>query len=134
MPSFSADEERRSFSTFGKDVEDEEEDVDAGGDKSLLSDINSVFHRLAPSSYPESADVPEGPTSVENKKCLLPGNFQNSNSHGSMAKWLPPVEEIPENYEEEEMESAADQCNHGQDNDEEFCAEINQLLLDVRLS
>ncbi|XP_060720721.1 protocadherin-18a isoform X1 [Tachysurus vachellii] len=136
MPSFSAEEERRSFSTFGKDA-DEEEEMDDGGEKSLLSDINSVFHRIVPPSHTDPGDLTEGSTPCgvtnENRKCFLPGNshFQNSANHVSNSKWLPAMEEIPENYEEDEMESTLGFRKRTED---EFAAEINKLLLDVHQS
>ncbi|KAM9449703.1 protocadherin-18a isoform 2-T2 [Clarias gariepinus] len=148
MPSFSSfstEDERRSFSTFGKDATEEEEEDD-GGEKSLLSDINSVFHRLAPPPPPpppplpphaEPVDLGEGPAhggaANENRKCFLPGNshFQNAANHALNSKWLPAMEEIPENYEEDETESAMGLRKRTED---EFAAEINKLLLDVHQS
>ncbi|KAF7686626.1 protocadherin-18a isoform X2 [Silurus meridionalis] len=140
MPSFSSfsvEDERRSFSTFGKEADDEEEDDD-GAEKSLLSDINSVFHRLVPPSHTESGDLAENPapcsTTNENRKCFLPGNshFQNvAPNHAPNSKWLPAMEEIPENFEEDDTESAMGFRKRTED---EFAAEINQLLLDVHQS
>ncbi|XP_053533680.1 protocadherin-18a isoform X1 [Ictalurus punctatus] len=139
MPSFSSfstEDERRSFSTFGKDADDEEEEDD-GGERSLFSDINSVLHRLIPPSHAEPGDLSEGSTPCcvtnETRKCFLPGNshFQNSANHTSNSKWLPAMEEIPENFEEDETESAMGFRKRTED---EFAAEINKLLLDVHQS
>ncbi|XP_059409714.1 protocadherin-18a isoform X2 [Carassius carassius] len=169
----SVDSAKKSFSTFGKDNEEE-----CGG--SLLSEMNNVFQRLLPNSYAEVNEI-EGcagpPTSsigMEIRKGFLPGkvsstapaypqgvavwaantHFQNPGSaltsgHGSTnhvtsqahLKWLPAMEEIPENYEEDDLESVLSQ-RQGKRNDtrhevvdaSELVAEINKLLQDVRQS
>lgn len=169
----SVDSAKKSFSTFGKDNEEE-----CGG--SLLSEMNNVFQRLLPTSYAEVNEL-EGctgpPTSsigMEIRKGFLPGkasstgsaypqgvavwaantHFQNpggavTGGHGSAnhaasqahLKWLPAMEEIPENYEEDDLESVLSQ-RQGKRNDtrhevvdaSELVAEINKLLQDVRQS
>ncbi|XP_035386237.1 protocadherin-18a isoform X2 [Electrophorus electricus] len=141
----SLDSNRKSFSTFGKDAEDEED-----GGSSLLSEMNTVFQHLLPSSYVPLTELSEGsaPSSVaaETRKGFLLAkvggacaassiypqgvaawaantHFQNpsggggggmatghsSTNHASAqmhTKWLPAMEEIPENREEDEVESA----------------------------
>ncbi|XP_076868944.1 protocadherin-18a isoform X2 [Brachyhypopomus gauderio] len=135
----SLDSNRKSFSTFGKDPEEEEE-----GGCSLLSEMNTVFQHLLPSSYAPLGELTEGsaPPSVatETRKGFLLGkvgsvsstssaypqgvanwaantHFQNPSGGSTMAtghsstnhasaqthmKWLPAMEEIPENHEEDE--------------------------------
>ncbi|XP_016104479.1 protocadherin-18-like isoform X1 [Sinocyclocheilus grahami] len=169
----SVDSAKKSFSTFGKDNEEE-----CGG--SLLSEMNSVFQRLLPTSYAEvnelegCAGPPTSSIGMEIRKGFLPGkasstgpaypqgvavwaantHFQNPGSavtsgHGSTnhaasqahLKWLPAMEEIPENYEEDDLESVLSQ-RQGKRNDtrhevvdaSELVAEINKLLQDVRQS
>ncbi|XP_016347210.1 protocadherin-18a isoform X1 [Sinocyclocheilus anshuiensis] len=169
----SVDSAKKSFSTFGKDNEEE-----CGG--SLLSEINNVFQRLLPTSYAEvnelegCAGPPTSSIGMEIRKGFLPGkasstgpaypqgvavwaantHFQNPGSavtsgHGSTnhaasqayLKWLPAMEEIPENYEEDDLESVLSQ-RQGKRNDtrhevvdaSELVAEINKLLQDVRQS
>uniref|UniRef100_A0A8C2GF19 Protocadherin 18a n=1 Tax=Cyprinus carpio TaxID=7962 RepID=A0A8C2GF19_CYPCA len=169
----SVDSAKKSFSTFGKDNEEE-------CSSSLLSEMNNVFQRLLPPSYAEVNEI-EGctvpPTSsigMEIRKGFLPGkasstgpaypqgvavwaantHFQNPGSavtsgHSSTnhaasqahLKWLPAMEEIPENYEEDDLESVLSQ-RQGKRNDtrhevvdaSELVAEINKLLQDVRQS
>ncbi|XP_058648753.1 protocadherin-18a isoform X2 [Onychostoma macrolepis] len=169
----SVDSAKKSFSTFGKDNEDE-----CSG--SLLSEMNNVFQRLLPTSYSEvnelegCAGPPTSSIGMEIRKGFLPGkasstgpaypqgvavwaantHFQNPGSavtsgHGSTnhtasqahLKWLPAMEEIPENYEEDDLESVLSQ-RQGKRNDtrhevvdaSELVAEINKLLQDVRQS
>ncbi|XP_016422763.1 protocadherin-18-like isoform X2 [Sinocyclocheilus rhinocerous] len=169
----SVDSAKKSFSTFGKDNEEE-----CGG--SLLSEMNNVFQRLLPTSYAEvnelegCAGPPTSSIGMEIRKGFLPGkasstgpaypqgvavwaantHFQNPGSavtsgHGSTShaasqahlKWLPAMEEIPENYEEDDLESVLSQ-RQGKRNDtrhevvdaSELVAEINKLLQDVRQS
>ncbi|XP_065110488.1 protocadherin-18a isoform X2 [Paramisgurnus dabryanus] len=170
----SIDSAKRSFSTFGKDHEDEY-------GSSLLTEMNNVFQRLLPPSYTEvretdeSAALPSSSVAMEIRKGFLPGkasgstgpaypqgvaawaantHFQNpggavTSGHGSTnhaasqahLKWLPAMEEIPENYEEDDLESVLSQ-RQGKRNDtrhevvdaSELVAEINKLLLDVRQS
>lgn len=171
----SIDSAKKSFSTFGKDHEEE-----CGG--SLLSEMNNVFQRLLPPSYAEVMDAdkctapPSSSVAVEIRKGFLPGkasgsstgsgypqgvavwaantHFQNpggavTSGHGSAnhaasqahLKWLPAMEEIPENYEEDDLESVLSQ-RQGKRNDtrhevvdaSELVAEISKLLQDVRQS
>ncbi|XP_043102977.1 protocadherin-18a isoform X2 [Puntigrus tetrazona] len=169
----SVDSAKKSFSTFGKDNEEE-----CGG--SLLSEMNNVFQRLLPTSYAEvnelegCAGPPTSSVGLEIRKGFLPGkasstspaypqgvavwaantHFQNpgnavtsghssTNHAASQAhlKWLPAMEEIPENYEEDDLESVLSQ-RQGKRNDtrhevvdaSELVAEINKLLQDVRQS
>ncbi|XP_073699105.1 protocadherin-18a isoform X2 [Garra rufa] len=169
----SVDSAKKSFSTFGKDNEEE-----CGG--SLLSEMNNVFQRLLPTSYAEvnelegCAGPPTSSIGMEIRKGFLPGkasstgsaypqgvavwaantHFQNpggavtsghssTNHAASQAhlKWLPAMEEIPENYEEDDLESVLSQ-RQGKRNDtrhevvdaSELVAEINKLLQDVRQS
>ncbi|XP_051559589.1 protocadherin-18-like isoform X2 [Myxocyprinus asiaticus] len=163
----SVDSAKKSFSTFGKENEEE-----CGS--SLLSEMNNVFQRLLPTSYTEVREIDEcaalSPSSIamEIRKGFLPGkasasnsayphgvalwaantHFQNPGSsvmsgHGSTnhtasqvhLKWLPAMEEIPENYEEDDLESVFSQ-RQGKRNDtryevvdaSELVAEMNKLL------
>ncbi|KAJ8262397.1 hypothetical protein GJAV_G00165970 [Gymnothorax javanicus] len=137
---------------------------------SLLSEMNTVFQRLLPPSldaYAECSEV-ERSNSLERRKGHLPGkclaypqgvaawaantHFQNpgssigpspANHSGAPppSKWLPAMEEIPENYEEDELETVLThlQAGHSDSRHEimdasELVAEINQLLQDVRQS
>ncbi|XP_077061206.1 protocadherin-18a isoform X3 [Siphateles boraxobius] len=169
----SVDSAKKSFSTFGKDNDEE-------CSSSLLSEMNNVFQRLLPTSYTEVREIEEcaglPPSSIgmEIRKGFLPGkasssgpsypqgvavwaantHFQNpgvalNSGHGSTnhsasqahLKWLPAMEEIPENYEEDDLESVLSQ-RQGKRNDtrhevvdaSELVAEINKLLQDVRQS
>ncbi|XP_066504809.1 protocadherin-18b [Hoplias malabaricus] len=190
---------KKSFSTFGKENEEGQEEGEAGkgedlcGTSSLLSEMNSVFQRLLPSSmdsYLEMAETagasacPAGLGSLERRKGHLPGkpspasyqqgvaawaantHFQNP-GHGhapashmtavvaplpaplptpiqvsnSCSKWLPAMEEIPENHEEDELESVlghlqGKRCDSRSEimDASELVAEINKLLQDVRQS
>uniref|UniRef100_A0A8B9H4G9 Protocadherin 18a n=1 Tax=Astyanax mexicanus TaxID=7994 RepID=A0A8B9H4G9_ASTMX len=180
----SLDSNRKSFSTFGKESEEEgqeEGEVEKGedlcGTTSLLSEMNSVFQRLLPSSMDSYMEVgetgaapacPPGLGSLERRKGHLPGkpspasyqqgvaawaantHFQNpGHSHApashmtalvaplpaplptpvqvssSCSKWLPAMEEIPENYEEDEMDKRNEAVG-------ELAAEISKLLQEVR--
>ncbi|XP_035388281.1 protocadherin-18b isoform X1 [Electrophorus electricus] len=189
---------KKSFSTFGKESEedeaqgeDSEKDEDLCGTSSLLSEMSSVFQRLLPSSldaYIEASEAervvvcPVGVGSLERRRGHLPGkpspasyqqdvaawaantHFQNpGHSHApashmtapvpplpaplpapvsaSCSKWLPAMEEIPENREEDELEAVLShlQGKHGDSHSEivdasELVAEINKLLQDVRQS
>ncbi|NP_001108530.1 protocadherin-18a precursor [Danio rerio] len=169
----SVDSAKKSFSTFGKDNEEE-----CGG--SLLSEMNNVLQRLLPTSYADVRELdectsqPASSIGMEIGKGFLPGkasstgsaypqgvavwaantHFQNpggavtsghaaTNHAASQAhlKWLPAMEEIPENYEEDDLESVLSQ-RQGKRNDtrhevvdaSELVAEINKLLQDVRQS
>ncbi|XP_058253614.1 protocadherin-18b isoform X1 [Hemibagrus wyckioides] len=184
---------KKSFSTFGKESEEEEgqegeaeKGEDLCGTTSLLSEMNSVFQRLLPSSldaYTENNEterVPVAAGSLERRKGHLPGkanaasayqhgvaawaantHFQNP-GHGhapashmstslaapplaaplsmsaSCSKWLPAMEEIPENHEEDELESVlhGKRCESRSEimDASELVAEINKLLQDVRQS
>ncbi|XP_030638710.1 protocadherin-18b [Chanos chanos] len=188
---------KKSFSTFGKESEEEEgedgEAEDLCGTTSLLSEMNSVFQRLLPSSLDSYTEANEterpgpcsaGTGSLERRKGHLPGkpnsasyqqgvaawaantHFQNPGhghapaSHmtalvaplpppvsasipvsGPSSKWLPAMEEIPENHEEDELESVlghlqGKRCDSRSEimDASELVAEINKLLQDVRHS
>uniref|UniRef100_A0A3P8TPL9 Protocadherin 18b n=1 Tax=Amphiprion percula TaxID=161767 RepID=A0A3P8TPL9_AMPPE len=111
----------QSFSTFGKDLV---RDEDLCGTTSLLSEMSSVFQRL----LPQGLDSNIGPP-------LLTALVRPS------SKWLPAMEEIPENYEEDDFDSVLSHL-HGKRSDSrhelvdasELVAEINKLLQDVRQS
>ncbi|XP_062376504.1 protocadherin-18a [Sardina pilchardus] len=176
----SVDSSKKSFSTFGKESEEE---CGVGGG-SLLSEMNSVFQRLLPPSldtYGECNEMAERSVALETRRGLLPGkssssssssmypqgvaawaantHFQNpSNTSGNHIatpthgpanhatattqthlKWLPAMEEIPENYEEDELDSVLGHLQ-GKRSDSrhevtmdagELAAEINKLLIDV---
>ncbi|KPP69098.1 protocadherin-18-like [Scleropages formosus] len=137
---------------------------------SLLSEMSSVFQRLlppSPDSYTE-CDETERASSLERRKGHLPGkpstypqgvaawaantHFQNpgscigpaqANHMGAQAplKWLPAMEEIPENYEEDEfdnvlshLQGSRSDSRHELMDASELVAEINKLLQDVRQS
>lgn len=158
-------EKKKSFSTFGKDSQSEEEEAGDVCNSSLLSEMNSVFQRLLPPSldaYTECSEM-DPPSSLERRKGHLPAktvsypqgvaawaastHFQNPvmnntgltlGPHSSCAqpssKWLPAMEEIPENYEEDDFDNV---LNHLSDSKHELMtcelvAEINKLLQDVR--
>ncbi|XP_036621297.1 protocadherin-18 isoform X1 [Trichosurus vulpecula] len=158
-------EKKKSFSTFGKDVRNEE---DAGDTctSSLLSEMSSVFQRLLPPSldtYTECSEVDRA-NSLERRKGTLPAktvgypqgvaawaastHFQNPanttgptlGTHSSVqpsSKWLPAMEEIPENYEEDDFDNVLNHLNDGKHelmDASELVAEINKLLQDVRQS
>ncbi|XP_069781492.1 protocadherin-18-like [Narcine bancroftii] len=163
-----SNEKKKSFLTFGKESQNEEaEDI---GTSSLLSEMNSVFQRLLPPQkdmYTECNEVGNG-SSLENKKghlALKPlpypqgvaawaasTHFQNPvNTVGlapvnhinsqPISKWLPAMEEIPENYEEDEFDNVLSQLapckresKHELIDASELVAEINKLLQDVRQS
>lgn len=191
---------KKSFSTFGKENDEEgQEEGETGkgedlcGTTSLLSEMNSVFQRLLPSSMDSYMEVgetggasacPASFGSLERRKGHLPGkpspasyqqgvaawaantHFQNPGhahapaSHmtalvaplpaplpapipvsASCSKWLPAMEEIPENHEEDELESVlghlqGKRCDSRSEimDASELVAEINKLLQDVRQS
>ncbi|KAL4641741.1 protocadherin-18-like [Arapaima gigas] len=168
--SVDSNDRKKSFSTFGKESAGEDlEGGDLSG-ASLLSEMSSVFQRLLPSSpdsYVECSES-ERAGSLERRKGHLPGkpsaypqgvaawaantHFQNpgscigpaqSNHAGAQAplKWLPAMEEIPENYEEDEFDSVLSQLQ-GKRSDSrheimdasELVVEINKLLKDVQQS
>ncbi|XP_006902307.1 PREDICTED: protocadherin-18-like isoform X2 [Elephantulus edwardii] len=158
-------EKKKSFSTFGKDSPNDEDPGDTST-SSLLSEMSTVFQRLLPSSletYSECGEVDRS-NSLERRKGPLPAktvaypqgvaawaastHFQNptSNSgpplgtHSSVqpsSKWLPAMEEIPENYEEDDFDNVLNHLNDGKHelmDASELVAEINKLLQDVRQS
>nr|XP_055173078.1 protocadherin-18 isoform X2 [Nyctereutes procyonoides] len=158
-------EKKKSFSTFGKDSPNEEDSGDTST-SSLLSEMSSVFQRLLPPSldtYPEGGEVDRS-NSLERRKGPLPAktvgypqgvaawaastHFQNpTNSSGPplgthssvqpSSKWLPAMEEIPENYEEDDFDNVLNHLNDGKHelmDASELVAEINKLLQDVRQS
>ncbi|XP_041057648.1 protocadherin-18a [Carcharodon carcharias] len=163
-----SNEKKKSFLTFGKESQNEEtEDL---GTSSLLSEMNSVFQRLLPPQmdiYAECSEV-GSVNSLENKKGPLgmkpvpypqgvaawaaSTHFQNPVNSVGMApvnhinpppisKWLPAMEEIPENYEEDEFDNVLSQLapckresKHELIDASELVAEINKLLQDVRQS
>lgn len=138
---------------------------------SLMSEMSSVFQRLLPpslDSYMECGET-ERAGSLERRKGHLPGkppacaaqgvaawaantHFQNPGSSIGLTqaghvssqaplRWLPAMEEIPENYEEDELDNVLSHL-HGQRADtrheavgaSELVAEINKLLQDVQQS
>ncbi|KAM6221654.1 protocadherin-18 isoform 2-T2 [Rhynchocyon petersi] len=158
-------EKKKSFSTFGKDSPNDEDTGDTST-SSLLSEMSTVFQRLLPPSldtYSECSEV-ERSNSLERRKGPLSTktvgypqgvaawaastHFQNptNNSgpplgtHSSVqpsSKWLPAMEEIPENYEEDDFDNVLNHLNDGKHelmDASELVAEINKLLQDVRQS
>nr|XP_004655875.1 protocadherin-18 isoform X1 [Jaculus jaculus] len=159
-------EKKKSFSTFGKDSPSEEDSGDTST-SSLLSEMSSVFQRLLPASmdsYSECSNEVDRSNSLERRKGPLQAktvgypqgvaawaastHFQNptSNSgpplgtHSSVqpsSKWLPAMEEIPENYEEDDLDNVLNHLSDGKHelmDASELVAEINKLLQDVRQS
>ncbi|NXD40598.1 PCD18 protein, partial [Copsychus sechellarum] len=160
-----AGEKKKSFSTFGKDCQGEEEPGDTCT-SSLLSEMSSVFQRLLPPSldaYAECSMEGDRSNSLERRKGHLPAksvnyppgvaawaastHFQNPASNGPAlgthsgaqpsSKWLPAMEEIPENYEEDDFDNVLNHLSDGKHelmDASELVAEINKLLQDVRQS
>ncbi|XP_075399899.1 protocadherin-18 isoform X2 [Tenrec ecaudatus] len=158
-------EKKKSFSTFGKDSPSDEDTGDSGT-SSLLSEMSTVFQRLLPPSLDAYTECSEGDrsNSLERRKAPLAAktmgypqgvaawaastHFQNptNNSgpplgpHSSVqpsSKWLPAMEEIPENYEEDDFDNVLSHLNDGKHelmDASELVAEINKLLQDVRQS
>ncbi|XP_076120757.1 protocadherin-18-like [Alosa pseudoharengus] len=176
----SSGDRKKSFSTFGKESEEE---CGVGG--SLLSEMNSVFQRLLPPSldtYGECNEMAERSVALETRRGFLPGKSSSSSSSSSMypqgvaawaanthfqnpsntsgnhittpthgpanhvtattqthLKWLPAMEEIPENYEEDELDSVLGHLQSKRSDSRhevtmdtgELVAEINKLLVDV---
>ncbi|XP_036238775.1 protocadherin-18 isoform X1 [Molothrus aeneus] len=157
-----ASEKKKSFSTFGKDCQSEEESGDSCT-SSLLSEMSSVFQRLLPPSldaYTECNEMDRS-NSLERRKGHLPAknvnyppgvaawaastHFQNPANNGPAlgthsgaqpsSKWLPAMEEIPENYEEDDFDNVLNHLSDGKHelmDASELVAEINKLLQDVR--
>ncbi|XP_005284421.2 protocadherin-18 isoform X2 [Chrysemys picta bellii] len=158
-----SNEKKKSFSTFGKDCQNEEESEDICT-SSLLSEMSSVFQRLLPPSldtYTECNEMNRS-NSLERRKGHLPAktvsypqgvaawaastHFQNpANNTGAIlgthssaqpsSKWLPAMEEIPENYEEDDFDNVLNHLSDGKHelmDASELVAEINKLLQDVR--
>ncbi|NXD98708.1 PCD18 protein, partial [Chaetorhynchus papuensis] len=157
-----AGEKKKSFSTFGKDCQSEEESGDTCT-SSLLSEMSSVFQRLLPPSldaYTECNEMDRS-NSLERRKGHLPAktvnyppgvaawaastHFQNPANNGPTlgthsgmqpsSKWLPAMEEIPENYEEDDFDNVLNHLSDGKHelmDASELVAEINKLLQDVR--
>ncbi|GAB1287504.1 Protocadherin 18 [Apodemus speciosus] len=158
-------EKKKSFSTFGKDSPSDEDSGDSST-SSLLSEMSSVFQRLLPASldtYSECSEVDRS-NSLERRKGPAQGktggypqgvaawaastHFQNPASssgtplgtHSSVqpsSKWLPAMEEIPENYEEDDFDNVLNHLSDGKHelmDASELVAEINKLLQDVRQS
>ncbi|NXI37134.1 PCD18 protein, partial [Galbula dea] len=155
-------EKKKSFSTFGKDCQSEEESGDTCT-SSLLSEMSSVFQRLLPPSldaYTECNEMDRS-SSLERRKGHLPAktvnypqgvaawaastHFQNPANNGPAlgthssaqpsSKWLPAMEEIPENYEEDDFDNVLNHLSDGKHelmDASELVAEINKLLQDVR--
>ncbi|RMB99644.1 hypothetical protein DUI87_23897 [Hirundo rustica rustica] len=156
------EKKKKSFSTFGKDCQSEEESGDTCT-SSLLSEMSSVFQRLLPPSldaYTECSEMDRS-NSLERRKGHLPAktvsyppgvaawaastHFQNPASNGPAlgthsgaqpsSKWLPAMEEIPENYEEDDFDNVLNHLSDGKHelmDASELVAEINKLLQDVR--
>uniref|UniRef100_A0A3Q3F2E0 Protocadherin 18b n=1 Tax=Labrus bergylta TaxID=56723 RepID=A0A3Q3F2E0_9LABR len=98
-------------------------------------DMSSVFQRLLPQGLDSYVQVNEtqkpGPAPVQ-VSVPLPG---------PSSKWLPAMEEIPENYEEDDFDSVLSHLQgkrsdsrHELVDASELVAEINKLLQDVRQS
>lgn len=160
-----AGEKKKSFSTFGKDSPNEEDAGDKST-SSLLSEMSSVFQRLLPPSLDTFAEASEADrsNSLERGKGPLPAkaagypagvaawaastHFQTPAANPAPAlgahpaaqpssKWLPAMEEIPENYEEDDFDNVLNHLNDGKHelmDASELVAEINKLLQDVRQS
>lgn len=158
-------EKKKSFSTFGKDSPSDEDSGDSST-SSLLSEMSSVFQRLLPASLDTFSECNEGDrsNSLERRKGPAQGktggypqgvaawaastHFQNPTSssgtplgtHSSVqpsSKWLPAMEEIPENYEEDDFDNVLNHLSDGKHelmDASELVAEINKLLQDVRQS
>ncbi|XP_004855031.1 protocadherin-18 isoform X4 [Heterocephalus glaber] len=157
-------DKKKSFSTFGKDSPND--GTGDTSTSSLLSEMSSVFQRLLPPSmdtYPECSEVDRS-NSLERRKGPVPAktagypqgvaawaastHFQNPTTtsasplgtHSSVqpsSKWLPAMEEIPENYEEDDFDNVLNHLNDGKHelmDASELVAEINKLLQDVRQS
>ncbi|XP_053317226.1 protocadherin-18 [Spea bombifrons] len=152
-------EKKKSFSTFGKESQDEESAEACTS--SLLTEMNNVFQRLLPPSienYTECNDLDRS-NSLERRKGQVVTksypqgvaawaantHFQNPNNVGPSlgnhsgaqpsSKWLPAMEEIPENYEEDDFDNVLNHLNDGKHelmDASELVAEINKLLQDVR--
>ncbi|XP_028729220.1 protocadherin-18 isoform X1 [Peromyscus leucopus] len=158
-------EKKKSFSTFGKDSPSDEDSGDSST-SSLLSEMSSVFQRLLPASldtFSECNEVDRS-NSLERRKgpaqaktgsypqgvaaWAASTHFQNPTSssgtplgtHSSVqpsSKWLPAMEEIPENYEEDDFDNVLNHLSDGKHelmDASELVAEINKLLQDVRQS
>ncbi|XP_012884965.1 PREDICTED: protocadherin-18 [Dipodomys ordii] len=118
-------EKKKSFSTFGKDAPHEDAGSEDAGTASLLSEMSSVFQRLLPPALDPYAEGTPGPPLGAH-----PGVQPAS-------KWLPAMEEIPENYEEDDFDSVLSHLGDGKPelmDASELVAEINKLLRDVRQS
>ncbi|XP_004643699.1 protocadherin-18 isoform X2 [Octodon degus] len=159
-------EKKKSFSTFGKDSPNDEDTGDTST-SSLLSEMSSVFQRLLPPSldtYAECSEVDPSNSLERRKPPPVPAktagypqgvaawaastHFQNPTTspgaplgtHSSVqpsSKWLPAMEEIPENYEEDDFDNVLNHLNDGKHelmDASELVAEINKLLQDVRQS
>ncbi|XP_043917600.1 protocadherin-18 [Protopterus annectens] len=161
-------ERKKSFSTFGKESQDEENsDLST---TSLLSEMNSVFQRLLPPSIDTFTECNETErmNSLERRKGQVVAkppaypsgvaawaastHFQNPGTNAGppggthlsaqpSSKWLPAMEEIPENYEEDEFDNVLSQLSVSRSDSKhelmdasELVAEINKLLQDVRQS
>ncbi|XP_037353671.1 protocadherin-18 [Talpa occidentalis] len=158
-------QKKKSFSTFGKDAPSDEDAGDSSA-SSLLSEMSSVFQRLLPPTLDACTECPDGErtNSLEHRKGPAPPktagyppgvaawaastHFQNPatssgpalGAHSSVqpsAKWLPAMEEIPENYEEDDFDNVLNHLSDGKHelmDASELVAEINKLLQDVRQS
>uniref|UniRef100_A0A3Q3A7P4 Protocadherin 18b n=1 Tax=Kryptolebias marmoratus TaxID=37003 RepID=A0A3Q3A7P4_KRYMA len=134
----------QSFSTFGKDLGPSEEgDEDLCGTTSLLSEMSSVFQRLLPQGLDSYIQVNENQKGTRSSICASghPLVTGLAPATGPSSKWLPAMEEIPENYEEDDFESVLSQLQgkrsdsrHELVDASELVAEINKLLQDVRQS
>uniref|UniRef100_A0A8C2X0K1 Protocadherin 18b n=1 Tax=Cyclopterus lumpus TaxID=8103 RepID=A0A8C2X0K1_CYCLU len=120
----------QSFSTFGKDLGDD----DLCGTTSLLSEMSSVFQRLLPQGL-DSSMCPSGHHQGGSYHTLKPS------TNSPLLTWLPAMEEIPENYEEDDFDSVLghlqgkrSDSRHELVDASELVAEINKLLQDVRQS
>uniref|UniRef100_A0A8C6KT83 Protocadherin 18a n=1 Tax=Nothobranchius furzeri TaxID=105023 RepID=A0A8C6KT83_NOTFU len=157
MPPLSSvdSENRKSFSTFGKESGGDELGAGGGGEVcaagggtgSLLTEMNSVFQRLLPpnmDSYTECTETspPSSLSTTERGSCGKGPAYPPGSNHPPHLKWLPAMEEIPENYEEDDFDGVFHQGHPSGKRSEsrhesgmdasELAHEINKLLQDVR--
>ncbi|KAJ8015622.1 hypothetical protein DPEC_G00028020 [Dallia pectoralis] len=120
-----------------------------------LTHQNNHHNLAVPKNSPQNGHGPHAPTpknsplltALVSPTLVTPTSVQAPNPvplPGPCGKWLPAMEEIPENYEEDDFDSVLGQLGHmqGKRRDShheimdasELVAEINKLLKDVRQS
>uniref|UniRef100_A0AAZ3NVP3 Cadherin domain-containing protein n=1 Tax=Oncorhynchus tshawytscha TaxID=74940 RepID=A0AAZ3NVP3_ONCTS len=144
--SSSSDYRSNIFSTFGKEPGSSEEGVVSDG-SSLLSEMNGIFQRLLPpslDSYAECSENNVAAAATERGSGAVgqsPSSHNTNNLTNMATSWLPAMEEIPENYEEDELEmlgmgflggKQSRDRHHDMMDASELVTEINKLLLDAR--